>query len=44
MFSFKVHVILARFDIHRFWKNPQISNFMKNHPMEAEFFHADTQK
>jgi hypothetical protein len=25
----------------RFSKNPQISNFMKIRPMEAQFFHAD---
>ena len=29
--------------LHRFSKNPQISNFMKIRPVEAELFHADIQ-
>jgi hypothetical protein len=27
--------------LYRFSKNPQISDFMKIHPVEAEMFHAD---
>jgi hypothetical protein len=26
---------------HKFSKNPQISNFMKIHPVEADVFHED---
>jgi len=49
MSSCIVHIILVRFEsnlnsVHRFWKNSQISNFVKSHPMEAKFFHLDRQK
>jgi len=44
--SCKVSFILVRFELNsnfldRFSKNPQISNFTKIRPVEAEFFHAD---
>ena len=43
--SCQVSVIPVRFFkkkiIHRFWKNHQISKFMKIRPVGPEFFHAD---
>ena len=46
--SCKVPVVLVRFErnldfLDRFSKNPQISNFIKIHSVEAEFFHVDRQ-
>jgi hypothetical protein len=46
--SCKVPVILVRFSsnlafLDRFSKNPQMSNFIKIRPVEAELFHADGQ-
>jgi len=39
--SRKVAVSLVRFDLDRFAKNIQISNFMKIRQVEAELFHVD---
>jgi len=47
-FSCKVPVFLARVErilnfLKTFWKNIQISNFMKIRPAGAELFHAGRQ-
>ena len=46
--SSKVPVVLVGFKrnlnfVDRLKKNPEVSNFMKPHPVKAELFHADRQ-